>query len=243
MPGELCEHCTKIKRRIDAVKFGSADQAVEGGSPSAARIGAHEEIVLAPQDNSAQGAFRCAVVYLKPSVVDIACQSPPVRERVSHGCCRLALGRERTKHALHPAAQLLQQWPRARLAFSAANFRRLSTDLCLDSIERSDASECLGGGGRSMHHVDVVELAPAVSPTGHLVDSAIAIEMMKSCVRIGLQRTVKAVQMLPRSKRTGFPSGVGLRSGLSMALWISQKKQESNGVFVAIGPLPRSGGL
>jgi integrase len=46
-----------------------------------------------------------------------------------------------------------------------------------------------------------------------------------------------------KRKRTEFPSGVGLRSGLSMASWISQRKQESNGVFVAIGPLPRSGGL
>src|SRR5271156_3183660 len=39
MLGELSEHCTKIERRIDAVQFGSADQAVEGGSPLAARIG------------------------------------------------------------------------------------------------------------------------------------------------------------------------------------------------------------
>lgn len=198
MPGELCEHCTKIKRRIDAVKFGSADQAVEGGSPSAARIGAHEEIVLAPQDNSAQGAFRRAVIYLKPSVVDIACQSPPVRERISHGSCRLALGRKKTKRALHPVAKLLQQWPRASLSFSAANFRRLATNPFLDSIERSDASECLSGRRRRMHHMDVVELTPAMSPTGYLVDSTIAIEMMESCVGIGLKRTAKAVQMLSR---------------------------------------------
>jgi hypothetical protein len=55
-----------------------------------------------------------------------------------------------------------------------------------------------------MHHVDVVEFTSAMSPAGYLINGAVAIEMMKSlemmksCVGIGLQRTAKAVQMLSR---------------------------------------------
>jgi hypothetical protein len=48
-----------------------------------------------------------------------------------------------------------------------------------------------------MHHMDVMELTPAVSPARDFIDGAITIEVMKSCVGIGRQCPLELLQMLP----------------------------------------------
>src|ERR1700733_1648687 len=45
--------------------------------------------------------------------------------------------------------------------------------------------------------MDVIELAPCMSPASGLDDPAPFVEMMKSSIGIGLQNTGKRVQMLP----------------------------------------------
>ena len=46
--------------------------------------------------------------------------------------------------------------------------------------------------------MNVMELAPGVSPTGNFVDGAISVKMMKAGVGIGLQRTLEILQMSSR---------------------------------------------
>src|ERR1700677_2023826 len=49
-----------------------------------------------------------------------------------------------------------------------------------------------------MGYMDVVEFAARMSPARDFVDVAVAVEMMKSRVGIGLQRTLEVLQMPPR---------------------------------------------
>jgi hypothetical protein len=46
--------------------------------------------------------------------------------------------------------------------------------------------------------MDVMELAPGVSPARNFVDDAVAVEMMKSRVGVGLERTLEILQMSSR---------------------------------------------
>src|ERR1700684_1756218 len=101
-------------------------------------------------------------------------------ERVSDGCCRLALAREGTQRRLHTDPKTVQEWPGASLAYRAAQLRRLAANLFLDSVQCSDARHRLGRRGRSMSQVDVIELAPGVGPARDLIDGTVAIEMMES---------------------------------------------------------------
>ena len=43
--------------------------------------------------------------------------------------------------------------------------------------------------------MDVVKLAPGVSPARYFVDGAAVVERMKTCVGIGLQSTLEVLQM------------------------------------------------
>src|ERR1700761_9113183 len=99
---------------------------------------------------------------------------------MADGGCRLALGGQGAQRLLHPVPETVQQWPGARLAYRAAMFGRLAANLFLDSVQGSDTQHRLGGRGRSVSQVNVVELASGVSPTGNLIDGAVAIEMMES---------------------------------------------------------------
>ena len=46
--------------------------------------------------------------------------------------------------------------------------------------------------------MDVMELAPGMSPACYFVDGAVTVEMMKARVRVGLQRTLEVLQMSSR---------------------------------------------
>ena len=76
--------------------------------------------------------------------------------------------------------KIIQQWPGASLAYRAAKLGWLAANLFLDSVQRSNADHRFGGSRGSMSHVDVVEFTPGVSPTGDLVDGAVALEMMET---------------------------------------------------------------
>ena len=75
---------------------------------------------------------------------------------------------------------LMEQWPGASLAYRAAKLGWLAANLFFNPVECSNADHRLSGSGRSMNYVDVVEFTPGVSPTGDLVDGAVAIEMMET---------------------------------------------------------------
>jgi len=81
-----------------------------------------------------------------------------------------------------------------------------------DAIEGSDASQRLGCYGRGVDGMDVVELAPRMCPACDFIDGAVAVEMMKSGIGIGLQRALEVLQVLPGMLalaifRVGEPDG------------------------------------
>src|ERR1700692_2634517 len=72
-----------------------------------------------------------------------------------------------------------------------------------------------------MHHMDVVELAPGMSPACNFVDGAVSVKMMESGVRIRLQCTRIILQMPSRmfalavfrvSEPHGWSSGITCRT-------------------------------
>src|ERR1039458_2065363 len=75
---------------------------------------------------------------------------------------------------------------------------RLAADLFLDCVQSADSCQRLGGDGRCVNCMDVVELAPCVGPACHFIDGAVAVKMMKAGIRIGLQRALEVLQMQPR---------------------------------------------
>jgi hypothetical protein len=56
-----------------------------------------------------------------------------------------------------------------------------------------------------MHHVNLVELAPCMGPTGCLI-YMVAVQMMKAGVGIGLQGAGEVLQMVARMFALAIPS-------------------------------------
>src|SRR5579863_9396822 len=75
-------------------------------------------------------------------------------------------------------------------------FGRSAPDITFDRVQLCDPLQCLGGQRRSMRHLQVIELAPHMGPTGRFLDLSALIKMMKSCVGIRLQDAAEAAQML-----------------------------------------------
>ena len=46
--------------------------------------------------------------------------------------------------------------------------------------------------------MDLVKLAPCMSPAGHLVDAGRPIKMVEACIGVGLQCPREVLQVLPR---------------------------------------------
>jgi hypothetical protein len=65
-----------------------------------------------------------------------------------------------------------------------------ASDLGFDGVERGDALDRFGRGGRGMCDVDLVELAPGVRPAGDFDDHSTFIKMLEAGVGIGLERTL-----------------------------------------------------
>ncbi len=64
-----------------------------------------------------------------------------------------------------------------------------------------DPGQRLCGCARGMHDMDLVKLAPGVSPTRRFVD-LIAVKMMKSRIGIRLERALEGLQVLPIDNMT-----------------------------------------
>ena len=72
-------------------------------------------------------------------------------------------------------------------------------------IELGDPANGLGCVGRIGRGEEVVELAPCVGPAGCFGDPASVVERMKSRIRVGLEGSVKALEMSLRM----FSAAVG----------------------------------
>lgn len=68
MVGDAGQHVGDIELRIEAIELGALDQRVHRGGAVAASVGAGEEIVLATDGDTAQGALgRVVVERQRPS--------------------------------------------------------------------------------------------------------------------------------------------------------------------------------
>jgi hypothetical protein len=85
MVGDAGQHIAKIGFGIEAVEFGCADQAVDGGCALAARVRSGKQVVLTAQGYAARRAFGSVVVDLDVAIVDEAGQRLPDREHRSAG--------------------------------------------------------------------------------------------------------------------------------------------------------------
>jgi hypothetical protein len=86
----------------------------------------------------------------------------------------------------------------AHLANRTARRRRFAANFFFDAIQSADAGEGFSGGGRRLKYMNIVELAPRMSPAGYLVDNTAIVKMMKASVGVRLQSTLKVFQMLAR---------------------------------------------
>ena len=194
--GDTVDHGAEIVFRIEAVELGRTDERVDRSGPLSALIGPGEEIVLPAQGNNTQRAFGAVVVHLQPAVVDVARECAPAGEGVADRRRGLALGRQPSDGVLHPLVQLVDQRLGTGLTNLAPKLGRLAADLILDRIERGDLSQGFRRGRRGMERMDLVKLAPCVSPAGHFVNAPRPIKMVEPCVGVGLQRAGEVLQML-----------------------------------------------
>ena len=79
-------------------------------------------------------------------------------------------------------------------------------------VKSADAVDGTGSRRRRMRSVDVVKLAPSMSPARCLVNPARVIQMMKTGVRVSLQRAREVLEMFPGMfalaiRRVGEPNG------------------------------------
>jgi hypothetical protein len=72
------------------------------------------------------------------------------------------------------------------LANRASQLGRLATGIFFNAVQSADASDGFGGDGRGVDRMNVMELTPGVGPARYFINVTAAVEMMKSCVGIGL---------------------------------------------------------
>ncbi len=95
--------------------------------------------------------------------------------------------------------QALQHWSGPGLSDRSTLFARTAPDVLLNAIERSDPIECLCSNGRTfLVGVDVVELAPHVSPASSLNDVTALVYPAEAGVGISLQSSAEGLQVCNR---------------------------------------------
>ena len=94
MLGDALEHVAQIGFGIEAIELRGAEQRVDRRGAFAAGIGTGEEIVLAPERDRAQRAFGGVVVDLDATVLAVARERTPARERVADRAGELGLLRQ-----------------------------------------------------------------------------------------------------------------------------------------------------
>src|SRR5260370_21302964 len=81
MVGDAGQNPAEIAFGIESVEFRRSDQRVDGRSAFATGVRATKKVVLSSEGDGAKRPFGRRVVDLQQSIVDIACERTPVRER------------------------------------------------------------------------------------------------------------------------------------------------------------------
>src|SRR5215472_6278995 len=98
---------------------------------------------------------------------------------------------------LHPGSEFAEQWLASGLPSAQSHIYRLAADLIFDGIQRTDPGQGFGRGGRGVHDMDLVELAPGVRPAPGFIN-VLAIKMVKTSEGVGLESALESLQVLPR---------------------------------------------
>ena len=107
--GDAGEHVGEIVLRVETVELGALDQRVDRRGAAAAGIGAGEQIILAANGDTAQGAFGGIVVERQPAVVEAAHQRGPARPHITEGLGELGFARELAHGAARPKRPMPRQ--------------------------------------------------------------------------------------------------------------------------------------
>jgi hypothetical protein len=103
------EDLVQIDLRVETVELGGAEQGLDGCGAFSAGVGACEEEILASERDDAQRAFSGVVVDLELSIIDIAGQRTPARERVADRGGGVGLPGELAERGLKPDAEFVEQ--------------------------------------------------------------------------------------------------------------------------------------
>src|SRR5215472_1541358 len=98
---------------------------------------------------------------------------------------------------LHPGSEFAEQRLGSGLPDSQPRIHRLTADLVFDGIQSTDPGQGFGCGGRGVHDMDLVELAPGVRPTSSFIN-ILAIKMVETSEGVRLESAPELRQVLPR---------------------------------------------
>lgn len=93
VPRDAGEHIGQPGLRIDVVKLGGDDEAVQQCGPLATAIGTGEQPGLAAEGQPAQRPIGGVVAEADPAIVEEAAEGGPALEHVVHGGCEVGVAR------------------------------------------------------------------------------------------------------------------------------------------------------
>ncbi len=135
-------------------------------------------------------------IYFDGAVDEVTAKRTPARERVADGRRSVRLARETRESLVEPEMQIIHQRSRSCLADLTTQGSRLATNLTFNIVKLSDRWIDSSAMTEPWATMDLVELAPCMSPAGGFNDPAAFVEMMESNIGIGLQNTGEEAQML-----------------------------------------------
>jgi len=147
--------------------------------------------------DTAQRSFSDVVVDLEPAVAKEAGERGPALEPIGDRSGHLRLGREPAAGIIEHVMKGADQWHRLLLPGLAPRIGRLTPDLLLDGIKRSNPVEDVSGE-RRLGLMDIEHLATEVCPASDLGNVAGGIKRIIAGIGIGLEEAGKARQFALR---------------------------------------------
>jgi hypothetical protein len=105
MIGNTTQHRSQISFRIDAIQLRRAQQTVDHRRPLPASIGPCKQIILAADGDGTQRAFCSVVIDFEVTIVALAHQRRPARERVADRSRNFGFARDPREGGFKPFVQ------------------------------------------------------------------------------------------------------------------------------------------
>lgn len=143
----------QVVKWIDAIEFGGADQAVHGGCPFSAGVGAAMQPVFSPNCTRSEGALGNVIVDLDVSVIEVACQGVPSVGHVPNGFGGFRFFGQFVHCLMQPTVHRIEQRLGTTLPFPFAHIRRFAPQVGFDQIKLTDALDGFCCDWRGMHNM------------------------------------------------------------------------------------------